>query len=95
MSKHVKDLVVTAVEKLRDDYAVIHLHDPAATLPEILPGQFVEVRVDHSPSTFLRRPISINEVDINKNEFCLLLLPVVRLGQGLDRGTAHRQPLPL
>lgn len=73
MSKHVSDLVVTAVEKLRDDYAVIHLHDPASTLPEILPGQFVEVRVDHSPNTFLRRPISINEVDTEKNEFSLLV----------------------
>lgn len=29
----------------------------------MLPGQFVQVRVDNSPTTFLRRPISINYVD--------------------------------
>ena len=43
------------------------------------PGQFVEVRVDGSPSTFLRRPISINFVDIERNELWLL---VATVGEG-------------
>src|SRR5690606_22726282 len=42
-------------------------------LPEMLPGQFAEVRVDDSPTTFLRRPISINFVDYEKNELWLLV----------------------
>lgn len=39
----------------------------------MLPGQFVEVRVDGSETTFLRRPISINFVDKANNELWLLV----------------------
>ena len=42
----------------------------------MLPGQFVEVRVDGSSSTFLRRPISINFVDHENNEMWLLVAMV-------------------
>jgi len=42
-------------------------------IPEILPGQFVQVRVDDSPTTFLRRPISVNYIDSDKNELWLLI----------------------
>ena len=39
----------------------------------MLPGQFAEIRVDGSPSTFLRRPISINYVDKQRNEVWFLI----------------------
>jgi len=42
-------------------------------LPELLPGQFVEVRVDGSSHVFLRRPISIHDVDKAQNSFALLI----------------------
>lgn len=42
-------------------------------IPEILPGQFVHVRVDNSPGTFLRRPISVHYIDRQKNELWLLI----------------------
>ena len=48
-------------------------------LPDMLPGQFVEVRVDNSPTTFLRRPISISFVDRSRNELWLL---VAAIGDG-------------
>ena len=51
-------------------------------LPEIQPGQFVQVRVDHSPSTYLRRPISIHDVDFQQNEMKLLV-------QQIGEGTRH------
>ena len=51
-------------------------------LPEILPGQFVQVRVDGSPSTYLRRPISIHDVDFQRNEIALLV-------QQVGEGTRH------
>ena len=51
-------------------------------LPEILPGQFVQVRVDGSPSTYLRRPISIHDVDFDQNEVALLV-------QQVGEGTRH------
>jgi len=41
-------------------------------LPEILPGQFAQVRIDNSP-VFLRRPFSIHYVDKKKNELWLLI----------------------
>jgi dihydroorotate dehydrogenase electron transfer subunit len=42
-------------------------------LPEMLPGQFVQVRVDNSSATFLRRPISIHFVDAENRELWLLI----------------------
>lgn len=40
---------------------------------EIRPGQFVQVLVENSPATFLRRPISINFVDAAKGELWLMV----------------------
>ena len=56
MKKHILDLTVSSVEKLNERYALIKLTNEEP-LPEMLPGQFVEVRVDNSPKTMLRRPI--------------------------------------
>ena len=57
----------------------LHAQQP---LPEILPGQFVQVRVDGSPTTYLRRPISIHDVDSKQNEITLLV-------QQVGEGTRH------
>ena len=78
MKKYILDLNVKQVERIHQRYVLIKLtHEDA--LPEMLPGQFVEVRVDGSPSTFLRRPISINFVDRDNNELWLL---VAIVGEG-------------
>lgn len=72
MKKYILDLVVTENIHLQDAYVLLKLtHEKP--LPDMLPGQFVELRVDHSPTTFLRRPISINFVDREKNELWLLI----------------------
>ena len=78
MKKYVIDLKVVSVEALSDKHILIKLTDNKP-LPEILPGQFVEVKVEHSPSTMLRRPISINYVDRERNELWLL---VAMVGEG-------------
>ena len=39
----------------------------------MLPGQFAEIRIDGSNTTFLRRPISINYVDKTTNEVWFLV----------------------
>lgn len=72
MKKYLSDLVVRANEKLHPNYCLLKLtqKDP---LPDMLPGQFVEIKVENSPATFLRRPISINYVDKKKNELWLLI----------------------
>ena len=78
MKKNLLDLTVKAVERIHERYVLIRLTD-GKPLPEMVPGQFVEVRVDGSPSTFLRRPISIDFVDREKNELWLL---VATIGDG-------------
>lgn len=70
--KQLKDLKITSVEYLHPRFVLIKLKSDEA-LPEIKPGQFVEVKVEGSASTFLRRPISINYVDRNNNEIWLLV----------------------
>lgn len=56
-------------------------------LPEMVPGQFVQVRVDGSAHTFLRRPISVNFVDKQMNMLWLL----IRLaGEGTRRMAEYR-----
>ncbi len=63
---------MTANGHLRAGYALLKLtHEQP--LPEMRPGQFAELRVDGSGTTFLRRPISINYVDEEKNEVWFLI----------------------
>ena len=81
MRKYILDLTVTSVEPLSAKHVLIKLTDDKP-LPEMLPGQFVEVRVDDSPTTFLRRPISINNVDRERNELWLM---VAAIGDGTRR----------
>ena len=81
MKKYCIDLKVNSVERLSEKHVLLRLSSPDG-LPEMLPGQFVEVRVDDSPSTFLRRPISINNVDEEAGELWLL---VATIGDGPRR----------
>ncbi len=79
--KQCLDLTVKTVEHINEKYVLIKLtHNEK--LPEMLPGQFVEVKVEGSPNTFLRRPISINNVIEEQNELHLL---VAVIGDGTRR----------
>lgn len=73
--KYCKDLTVKSVHHINEKYVLIILTDDEQ-LPDMMPGQFVEVRVDGDPNTFLRRPISINDVDRDRNELHLLVAMV-------------------
>ena len=64
-----------AVERISPKHVLIRLTDEQL-LPDMVPGQFVEVRVDGSATTFLRRPISINFVDRVANELWLMVAMV-------------------
>ena len=97
MKKYILDLKVNSVEALSDKHVLIKLTH-SEPLPEMLPGQFMEVRVDDSPSTFLRRPISINNVDYERNELWLLVAAVgdgTRRLQQLRSGDTLNCVLPL
>lgn len=73
MKKYVSDLIVVANETPREGYVLLRLTDPNGRLPEMLPGQFVEVLAEGATDTFLRRPISINYIDRKNNELWLLV----------------------
>lgn len=70
--KYNKRLTVRSSEHLNESNVLLKLTD-SDPLPEIIPGQFVQVKVEGSPSTFLRRPISVNFVDRGQNELWLLV----------------------
>ena len=72
MKKQIKDYVVRSNERLSDSYSLLKLQ-PAdgSAIIDTCAGQFVEVEVPDSKSTFLRRPISINFVDRDRNELWL------------------------
>lgn len=72
MKKFIIDFEVASVDHLNPHSVLLKLTS-ANQLPEIRPGQFVQVRVDDSPTTFLRRPISINFVDYDNRQIWLLV----------------------
>ncbi len=79
--KKILDLTVTQIQHISDKHVLMKLNSEIP-LPDMLPGQFVEVRVDGEPSVFLRRPISINYVDQSRNELWLM---VAMIGNGTRR----------
>jgi dihydroorotate dehydrogenase electron transfer subunit len=81
MKKYCSDLRVKSAEQLSEKHVLLKLTQDQP-LPDMMPGQFVEVRVDNEPSTMLRRPISINLFDKDKNEMWLL---VAAIGNGTRR----------
>ena len=72
MKKYILNMTVVSNDRLGDKHILMKLTDESP-LPEMRPGQFVEVKVDHSEKTFLRRPISIHFIDKEKNELWLLI----------------------
>ena len=73
MKKYIKNFEVVENLHLSNLYSVLKLRPLDGELPEMIPGQFVQVYVENSKNTYLRRPISINNVDRDKNEMWLLI----------------------
>ncbi len=88
MKKYLMDLKVVGNERLNERHALLRLSPAEGTLPDMLPGQFVQVRIEDSPSTFLRRPISI--CDCRKEDNILTLLVQLR-----GEGTRHLGAMPV
>lgn len=66
MKKVIADHEVTSVDFIGRDQFIIRLQAPGG-IPEILPGNFAEIRIYGSPDVFLRRPFSILDVDHETN----------------------------
>ena len=77
------DFVIVDNKHIHDNYSLLILTPKTGEkLPEMQPGQFVQIALDGSKSTFLRRPISINFVDYDKNQLWLLI-------RRAGNGTSH------
>ena len=70
--KRAEDLIVVENRKINKDYYILKLASKTE-LPSILPGQFVELLVADTRNAFLRRPISIYDVQAECNSFELLI----------------------
>lgn len=79
--KTVMALWVTANETLASGYSLLKLSGGERPLPEILPGQFVQVKAGGDGGPLLRRPVSVNLYDRGRNELWLLV-------HSIGRGTA-------
>ena len=65
------DCTVVSNETLNHSYFMLRLQ--ADGLPAMRPGQFVEVRIDHTSDAFLRRPISLHDVQAAEGIISLLI----------------------
>ncbi len=75
--KTITDFLVVSCQALNERIVLLKLSpSDGQPMQPMLPGQFVEVRVEDVPSVFLRRPISIHYVDRAKNELWLLVQTV-------------------
>lgn len=79
IKKYIKDFVVVSNERLNSRHILIKLSPEDGVMPRMRPGQFVQVRADGAKDTFLRLPISINNVETDKN---LLWLLIQIVGEG-------------
>lgn len=80
MTKRVEDLKIVENKLLTDDFCVLEL-ESESKIPDFRPGQFVQVKIEGSPETFLRRPVSVHDVDFARNRYKMLI-------QVLGKGTA-------
>jgi dihydroorotate dehydrogenase electron transfer subunit len=72
MKKYLLDCVVTSNIPLNDRYYLLRVTQDEP-FPSMLPGQFVELRVDNSSEVLLRRPVSIHDINYETNEMDLLI----------------------
>ncbi len=79
-SKVIMDMTLVASGPLGSNYGLLTFRAPDP-FPPVIAGQFAQVRIDRSKTTFLRRPISICAAREDVREVDLL---VRRAGEGTD-----------
>ena len=92
MPKRVESLLIVDNKHISSDFFILEI-ESSTVLPVLMPGQFVQVKVENSPGTFLRRPISIYDVNIQNSRISLLIqivgngtlaLSKLKVGEYLD-----------
>ena len=98
LRKHILDLKVVRKQVLGGNFVLLVCTDEQAALPPMMPGQFAQLRVDGSKDTYLRRPISIHDLNVAGTEISFLIQLV---GEGskalgrLEQGDTLNALLPL
>ncbi|SFF21931.1 dihydroorotate dehydrogenase electron transfer subunit [Sunxiuqinia elliptica] len=87
MKKTVQELLLVENKQLNHDNFKLVLQAPTK-LPEIFPGQFVNIEIKKATEIFLRRPFSVLDVDYENNTFSLL---VKILGRGSKVLTTYEE----
>lgn len=72
MKKTIEDLLLVENTQLNHDNFRLKLQSKNE-LPQIMPGQFVNVEINKATDIFLRRPFSILDVDYENRTFSLLV----------------------
>jgi dihydroorotate dehydrogenase electron transfer subunit len=72
MAKTICDFQILDNKQLNKDFFILTLFS-YNELPEIFPGQFVQVLVEGNRDTFLRRPFSVHDVDYPSKTIKLLV----------------------
>ena len=88
MKKQIANWKVKENIAFNQNYCLLKLTLENVLFPEFLPGQFVQVKIDHLDNVFLRRPISVHYVDRANQELWLLIRVV---GAGTEH-LYHLQP---
>lgn len=87
MSRFIRDLRVIENKKLSRDFFLLTLETGIPGI-EILPGQFIQIRIDGSGTTFLRRPFSVHDFEPSSGNLKLLIHSV---GDGTRRLSEYRE----
>ncbi len=72
MAKREEKLTILQNKNLGNDYFVMEF-EIDGEMPRMAPGQFVQVLPDPSSGVMLRRPLSISDINIDKNSFSILV----------------------
>lgn len=72
MAKKIESFKVIEIIHLNKENFVIELSG-TEKIQEMKPGQFVQIKIEDSASTFLRRPFSVHDVNYGKNTFRILV----------------------
>lgn len=97
LKRYTTDFIVSSNTPVDDDYFVLVVKHPE-TLPEIAAGQFAELSIPDASTTFLRRPISIHDVNYTDNTISLLIKKVgngTNLLSKLNKGDKLNMVYPL
>jgi dihydroorotate dehydrogenase electron transfer subunit len=84
--KEVQNFTVVSNAFVNKEHFLLKIQLSKPLLP-IFSGQFVEIKVDNEPNTFLRRPISIHDVDYEENTISFLIRVC---GKGTEKLSALR-----